>query len=337
MSESHVVTCGSCGQIIPGDALVCPRCNNFVYRARLEYLAAQATTLEPTDPRGAARIWQQCLPLLPLQSPQYQNIVQRIAHLSQAQPGAPPLGYQPPQPRRRMPRNDPPLLAIGKTVGSMVISAVVYAGLFGSLPLAIGFVVLMLVHEMGHVFALWYYGLRASPPIFIPFIGALINLRESPPNALAEAVVGMGGPFLGSIGAFICMVAAMVLPQYPVLWDIAYLAAFLNFFNLLPVPPLDGGRITAALSPWLWILGLLLMAALFFYELEQGFVNWILIIVLFMALPRIKRTLQMRHRDLPYYQVPRSGSFAIGAVYVALALALVASLVFIRHHSRINF
>jgi Zn-dependent protease len=330
--NAHLVTCPTCAQILPGDALVCSKCGGFVYRPHLEHYAAQATQLEQTNPPQAAAIWQQCLPLLPPNSPQYQNIVQRIAHLSQmqAQPftATGSAGGQPyPQASRR---NDTPVVAIAKTLGSMVLSAAVYTVAFQSLPFAIGFVVLMLIHEMGHVFALWYYGLKASPPIFIPFVGALINLRQSPPNAMAEAVVGMGGPFLGTVGSVACLVLAYFLPQYPVLILIAYFGVFLNLFNLLPVPPLDGGRITAALSPWLWILGLALAGAMFFYDLSQGMHDWILVVVVIFGWPRIKRTLAMRHRDLPYYQVSRSGSYGIGAVYVLLALFLIGLKIYLR-------
>ncbi|HEY1685126.1 MAG TPA: hypothetical protein VGG19_10210 [Tepidisphaeraceae bacterium] len=336
MSESHVVTCGSCGQILPADALVCSRCGNFVYRGRLDYYASQATQLEAGNPAQAAAIWQQCLPLLPPNSPQYQNIIQRIAQLSQMQ--GQPLQYARPMAQPvRQPQNDKPGAAILKTLGSMVISAAIYAVVFGSLPLAIGFVILMLIHEMGHVFALWYYGLRASPPIFIPFVGAMINLRESPPDALAESVVGMGGPLLGSIGAILCLALAFEFPHYPVLINSAFLGIFLNLFNLLPVPPLDGGRITAALSPWLWLLGLILMAALYFYDLRQGVNDWLLLIIFFVALPRIRRTLQMRHQDLPYYQVPRKAAVRMGVLYVGLAVVLIGLLEYIRVRATLNF
>jgi Zn-dependent protease len=349
MSEPnpHVVTCPTCGQILPGDALVCSKCGGFVYRPHLEHYAAQATQLEQTQPAQAAAIWRQCLPLLPANSPQYQNIVQRIAHLSQMQGQtfvAPePAGEQklyPQAPRR----NDTPVVAIGKTVGSMIISATIYAYVLRdrsnasatNWPLAIGFVLLMLVHEMGHVFALWYYGLSASPPIFIPFLGAMINLRQSPPNALAEGVVGMGGPFLGSIGAILCFCLAVAMPQYKVLMNIAFLGVFLNLFNLLPVPPLDGGRITAALSPKLWIVGLILLIGLFSFDWYNGVHDWLLILVLIVAWPRIKRTLRLRHQDLPYYQVPTSAAAAIGVIYLGLAITLIGLMVFIRSQMTLN-
>lgn len=343
MDASNVVTCSNCGQMLPGDALVCPNCGAFVHRQRLEQLAAEATRLEQTYPAQAAHYWQQCLALLPSNSPQYQNIVQRINHLSQVHAtmaSAP----EPPGERRLYPHAPPrkqetPAVAIGKTLGSMVISAAVYAIFFHKVFLtgpwapaiyfSIGFVILMLIHEMGHVFALWYYGLRASPPFFLPFLGAVINLRQSPPNALAEAVVGMGGPLLGTIGAILCFGLGMLFPQYPLLFLIAYFGFILNLFNLLPVPPLDGGRISAALSPRLWIFGLALLGFLFLFDLYHGVVDWILLLVLFFALPRIRRTLSMRHQDLPYYQVPRLGSIIIGLLYAGLAIALVVLMIVI--------
>ncbi|HEX5244292.1 MAG TPA: site-2 protease family protein, partial [Tepidisphaeraceae bacterium] len=217
-------------------------------------MSRQALSLEQTDPARAAHIWQSCLELLPSDSQQFLAIYQRVAALTGQQglvPGSAAGNQQTLQyrPGASDHKNDPWPVAIAKTVGSMAVSILVYGawshssgGTWSqSLWFAFGFVVLMLVHEMGHVFATWYYGLSASPPIFIPFIGALINLRQSPPNAKVEAIVGIGGPLLGTIGALACYVAYLAVPGWrtEVLKDVTLLGFFLNFFNLLPVPPLD--------------------------------------------------------------------------------------------------
>ncbi|HWB53022.1 MAG TPA: site-2 protease family protein [Tepidisphaeraceae bacterium] len=349
MDPSNVVTCTNCGQILPADALICPKCGAFVHKARLEQLSHEALRLEQTYPAQAVYYWQQCLPLLPPNSPQYQQIVQRIQHLSQT---AGPAGFTAPEPpgEKRLyplePRKESLGFALFKTVGSMIVSAAVYAIFFHgvffhdawapSIYFSIGFVILMLIHEMGHVIALRYYGLRAGSPLFLPFVGAVINLRQSPPNALAEAVVGMGGPFLGTIGAIGCFILAFIFPHFPLLMLIAYFGFLLNLFNLLPVPPLDGGRIAAALSPRLWILGLVMLGLLFVYDWMHGAFDWLLLIVLFIAWPRIRMTLQLRHRDLPYYRVPRSGSYAIGALYIGLAIVLIGLMLFIHSVTHIS-
>src|SRR6202020_2434812 len=124
-----------------------------------------------------------------------------------------------------------------------------------------GFVVLLLVHEMGHVIALRREGIKASPPMFIPFLGAVISARSLGDNAAAEARVGLAGPILGTIGAAACLVVWRVTGHD--YWRaLAFTGFFLNLFNLLPVVPLDGGRAMAAMAPWMWGLGFLGMVAL---------------------------------------------------------------------------
>src|SRR5205085_372286 len=103
-------------------------------------------------------------------------------------------------------------------------------------------VVLILVHELGHVAAMRHYGLSASPPIFIPFMGALINLRQPPQDAKVEAVVGIGGPIAGTVGALACYALYLGLPDGSarmLTHQLAFVGFALNLFNLLPVPPLD--------------------------------------------------------------------------------------------------
>jgi Zn-dependent protease len=237
--------------------------------------------------------------------------------MAAARPGAPVLNYQP-----RDTKEDSLGKALLKTFGSMAISIAVYAVMFHNAWFAAAFVVLMLVHEMGHVIANKYYGLSASPPIFIPFLGAVINLRQRPPNAKAEAIVGIGGPILGTIGSIAAYIYALQSGS-----EVAFLAAhfgfLLNLFNLLPVPPLDGGRVTAAVSPWIWMLGVAGLAWLFIADWRAGHLNYILILVLFYAFPRIKATLRGRERFSPYYQISRAASWSIAAVYLALGGTLI--------------
>jgi Zn-dependent protease len=216
----------------------------------------------------------------------------------------------------------------------MVVSILVYYYLaftnlqFGGWAISIGFVVLMLIHEMGHVLAMRYYGLSASPPIFIPFIGALINLREPPPNALVESVVGIGGPLLGSIGALATYAVALTFPAssqwHAVLLVVAQLAFFLNLFNLLPVPPLDGGRVTAAISPWLWIAGLVGLGVMMVSEvIKAGPAALVIpILILVYAVPRIRATLMARGSNDPYYHVSRQASRTMGVLYISLGALL---------------
>ena len=94
-------------------------------------------------------------------------------------------------------------------------------------------------------------------------MGAVINLRSQPKDAAQEAVIGIGGPVLGTVVALACYGLAYVMPQYSeVLLQVAFWGFILNLFNMLPVPPLDGGRVTAAISPWIWAPGLLALVGL---------------------------------------------------------------------------
>jgi Zn-dependent protease len=98
-------------------------------------------------------------------------------------------------------------------------------------------------------------GLPVSAPVFIPFLGALITMKKNPTDAATEAFIGIGGPVLGTLGG----VAALGLGVYldsAVIVSVAYAAFYLNLINLLPIHPLDGGRISTAVTRWLWLVGL---------------------------------------------------------------------------------
>jgi Zn-dependent protease len=323
--------CPNCRQSLAAGTLLCPRCGELVYRRTLQELANSASALEPIDPARAAMLWQQCLPLLPDNAPQRAAIVQHISALSagfggQGSPiggnGAPTLGYEQ---RRQPPPRDPWPLALLKTGGSMLLSILVYGQLFHNFHFALGFVLLILIHEMGHVAAMWYYGLSASPPIFIPFVGALINLRQNPPNALVEAVVGIGGPLAGTLGALACYGLFYFVPacHTEIFYALSVMGFFLNLFNLLPMPPLDGGRIMAAVSPWMWIVGVAGLVALIIRDLRHS--NYgiiVMLLIFFYGVPRIRQTLLARGRHDAYYQIDRLSAWAIGALYVTLAITL---------------
>lgn len=287
-----------------------------MHGARLQQMSSRALQLEAGNPRGAIDLWRQCLALLPTEAPQRLQIEQRIDALAASR--GPVLDYQPAPPRT----HDPWGIALLKTGGSMVVSILVYAYFFGNPWFAAAFVLLILIHEMGHVFANLYYGLSASPPIFVPFVGAIINLRERPANAKVEAVIGIAGPVMGTIGSL-----AMFIYSQQMNSDIALVAShfgfMMNLFNLLPVPPLDGGRVTAAVSPWAWILGLAGLGWLMIHDLMHGRPDYILLIVLIYAFPRIKATLRGRDRFSEYYRISRAASWTIGVVYVMLAAALL--------------
>ncbi|MCL5947497.1 MAG: site-2 protease family protein [Chloroflexi bacterium] len=143
--------------------------------------------------------------------------------------------------------------AFGPTTLTMLISLVIYAGIFGW-GYAIGFIALLLVHELGHVLVARMEGLPTSAPVFIPFFGALIMMRQQPRGSVAEAALAAGGPVLGSLGALACLGLYAVTRQ-PLMLALAYVGFFINLFNLIPMSPLDGGRILGAVSRWAYVIG----------------------------------------------------------------------------------
>ena len=205
------------------------------------------------------------------------------------------------------------------TAGSMAVSVAAYASLWGW-TFALGFVLLLLVHECGHVIALRREGIRASAPMFIPFLGAVITSRSLGDDAAAEARVGLAGPVLGSVGASLCLVIWQLTGD--TYWQaLGFTGLFLNLFNLLPVVPLDGGRAMAALSPWMWVVGLLAVIGL-----AIAFPNPVLVIIAVFAAIETWKRLRGRHRgsaaQADYYRIASHDRALIAAVYLGLILAL---------------
>ena len=198
---------------------------------------------------------------------------------------------------------------------SMVVSIAAYAWIWG-LPFAIGFVLLILVHELGHVFELRRQGVPASAPLFIPFLGAMIAMKELPDDAWAEAKVALAGPILGSAGAAVSWIAAAATGS-DLLMALAFVGFFLNLFNLIPIVPLDGGRAAGALHPAIWFLGLLLMVGLVVVNPNP----LLLIIVLLGGLDLWNR---WRHRGDAgdYYRLTVGQRATVAVVYLGLVVAL---------------
>ena len=172
------------------------------------------------------------------------------------------------------------LLPVLKTGGTMILSIWVY-GMFWGWPFAVGFVLLIFVHECGHLLAAKRIGLKVGAPVFIPFMGAVIALKEAPRNAWIEAQVGIGGPLLGTVGAAACEFIYLATGNL-MFRALAYTGFFLNLFNLAPVGFLDGGRIVTALSPWLWLVGFAILVVL-----TVTHFNFLLLLILLFSLPRL--------------------------------------------------
>lgn len=211
------------------------------------------------------------------------------------------------------------LLATG---GTMLLSLVVYAFVFGW-KYAAGFIALLFAHEMGHYLAARQRGLAVGAPTFIPFVGAWIDLKDQPRDVETEAYVALAGPLLGSVAAIVCYVVADDHgPRW--LMAVAYSGFFLNLFNLLPLAPLDGGRISSVLSPRIWLLGVPLLAALFFWRPSP-----MLLIVAILAAPQVMKAWRYdpaAPENRAYYAIAGVKRLEYMALYLGLAgyLALMA-------------
>ena len=180
---------------------------------------------------------------------------------------------------------------------------------------AVGIVLMIAIHEMGHLVFAKAVGMPVSMPLFIPFVGALISMKKAPEDAWQEAVVALGGPFFGLVAGLVALFWGIMNGSQLVM-AVAYFSFFMTRFNMIPVSPLDGGRIVTALSPVIWVLGLVLMAIGAWYTFSP-----ILIIVLLLGIYRAKRTWDDRNdptRAL-YYRVKPWQRVLVGVAYGLIA------------------
>ena len=203
----------------------------------------------------------------------------------------------------------------------MLVSVGAYSLIWGW-KFALGFVLLLLVHEYGHVLQLRREGIPASAPLFIPFLGAVVGMKGLPDDAAAEARVGLAGPILGTVG---CLVPLGIwLGGGDEFWQaLAFTGFFLNLFNLLPVLPLDGGRAMSALSPRIWVAGFLVLVGT-----AVVFPNPIVLIIVLLG--GFETWRRWKERKSPesqrYYRVKPATRLLIAGVYIGLAAALAAGM-----------
>jgi Zn-dependent protease len=205
--------------------------------------------------------------------------------------------------------------------GSMLVSVGAYALIWGW-KFAVGFVALLFIHEMGHVFEAKRQGLKVSAPMFIPFLGALIMLRESPKSVWHEAKMAIAGPILGSLGALAAW--GVYLATDKTYWlALAFVGFLLNLFNLAPIWQLDGGRVISAVHPGLWIPGLAAIGVLMFF-----FPSPILILIVVLGAFQAWNWWQNRHDPAQqrYYQATPRQRLAAGGMYVGLAVLLALAM-----------
>jgi Zn-dependent protease len=202
------------------------------------------------------------------------------------------------------------------TGGTMLLSVLVYTWVFGW-AYAVGFVMLMFIHEMGHYVAARQRGMNPGLPAFIPFVGAWVTLDKMPHDVETEAYIGFGGPLAGTAASLACYFWARSVDSN-LLLALSYSGCMLNLINLIPIAPLDGGRITAIISPKVWLAGVPLLAALFFYRPSP-----MLILIGILAYPQLKAAFSGNLGQPPqYYEVPLAARINYGVMYLTLVIFL---------------
>jgi Zn-dependent protease len=249
---SDALRCGGCGNIVPARAVVCPSCHALLHADRLKAIAAEAERLTGSGAYAdAARVWRDALPLLPPHSKQYAAVVANI----EAATARAPSQHGPPAGSRWAKILAPfgaaglaiwklKFLLIGLTKFTTIISALAFLGLYWKAwgwPFALAVVVMIYIHEMGHVAAMARRGMPAQAPMFIPGVGAFVRMSGSPVTPAEDAQIGLAGPLWGLASALIAFAVAVVTHS-PFWRAVANTAAIINLFNLMPVWQLDGSR-----------------------------------------------------------------------------------------------
>lgn len=203
-------------------------------------------------------------------------------------------------------------------VGSMAVSVVAYASIWGW-KFGLGFVLLIFVHEMGHVVVLRARGIKASWPVFLPFLGAFVQMQSVPRSVYEEAESALAGPVAGTAGALLLGYIAHAEGS-GLLLSLAFTGLLLNLFNLLPALPLDGGRVAGALHPIIWLGGLLALLVLEIYR-PSG----IVLILLFLGGYELYRRWRGRNDEAAkvYFALQPGQRLKIGTAYLALIAVIL--------------
>ena len=198
--------------------------------------------------------------------------------------------------------------------GSMLVTVVAYATQF-RLGLVIGFVIVTLIHEIGHAVAIRMKGLRAGFMVFIPFIGGAVTLKDQPRSAFDDALIGLAGPIAGTFASLLSL-QIYKWTDDPLYLLIAATGFILNLINLLPIGMLDGGRISAAVTKWMWVFG---GGFLLYKVIKQP--NPLLIAILVLAVFQVYAAIN-REQDDKFYDVTVSQRAGIAVAYFSLVIFL---------------
>jgi Zn-dependent protease len=266
MSETILAKaiCVGCGIELAPTMLACPKCSRLVHKESLERLAREATDASVAgDLTESLQKWREALELIPRNTKQYAIIADKISELGLKLPNAEVLPKSPK--KGTMGKTAGVATGVGaigllfwkfkfllagltksSTLFSMLASLGVYWTIWGW-KFALGILLSIYVHEMGHMIQLKRYGFRTGAPMFIPGLGALIRMQQNVVNARESADIGLAGPIYG-LGAALVSLGLWFATSMPIFAAIAGVGAWINLFNLLPIGSLDGGRAMQSMS-----------------------------------------------------------------------------------------
>ena len=198
---------------------------------------------------------------------------------------------------------------------SMAVSIAAYA-IKAPLSLVLGFVIIILIHEIGHAVVIRAKGLRAGVMVFIPFIGGAVTLKDQPRSAYDDAQIGLAGPIAGTAASLIVL-QIYKWTDSPLYLAIAAAGFAVNLLNLLPIGMLDGGRISAAVTKWMWVFG---GGALVYKVVKQP--NPLMLVVLLLVAFQVYASIAREKDDKSFYDVTMSQRAAIAVAYFSLVVFL---------------
>ncbi|HSP34828.1 MAG TPA: site-2 protease family protein [Thermoanaerobaculia bacterium] len=202
----------------------------------------------------------------------------------------------------------------GVAAGSIVVTIAAYATKF-SFGLVVGFVLITLIHEVGHAVVIRAKGLRAGWMVFIPFIGGAVTTKGQPRSAYDDAQIGLAGPIAGTAASLV----ALQLYKWtanPTYLLIALCGFILNLINLLPIGMLDGGRVSAAVTKWMWVFG----GAILTYKVVKQ-PNPLLIVILLLAVFQVYASI-VREKEDKFYEITGAQRTAVAVAYFSLVIFL---------------
>lgn len=199
--------------------------------------------------------------------------------------------------------------------GSFLVTIAAYTTQ-APLAVCVGFVVVTLIHEIGHAVAIRAKGLRAGFMVFIPFIGGAVTMKGQPRTVFDDALIGLAGPFFGTM-ATLAILQIYKWTADPLYLLIAFFGFGLNLFNLLPIGMLDGGRISAAITKWMWVLG---GGAIVYKVVDQP--NPLTIVIAVLAAFQVYASIVREKSDPRFYEITPLQRAAIAVLYFTLVIFL---------------